>query len=118
MNISLSWDEKWTWNHPDFYIFFVSFERFDEMQLPVECVGGVWSVVGLGWQGCRGPDSCFDTRQTHSSRDAPPCTSVTNVDVSCLTCDRRLEETSRTERLHSRIGFSPGACILGETGLD
>ena len=27
--ISLSWDEKWTWNHPDFYIFFVSYERLN-----------------------------------------------------------------------------------------
>ena len=76
-----SWDDKWTWNHPDFYIFSVSFERFDGMQLLAARVGGVWSVVGLGWQGCRGPESCFDTRQTHPSRDAPPCTSVTNVGV-------------------------------------
>ena len=25
----MSWDEKWTWKHPDFYSFFVSYERFD-----------------------------------------------------------------------------------------
>ena len=38
-------------------------------------------MMGLGCQGCRGPDSCFGTGQTHSSFGAPPCTSVTNVDV-------------------------------------
>ena len=27
--MSLSWDEKWTWNHPDFYIFPVSYERMN-----------------------------------------------------------------------------------------
>ena len=24
-----SWDDKWTWNHPDFYIFPVSYERLN-----------------------------------------------------------------------------------------
>ena len=27
--ISLSWDDKWTWKHPDFYIFSVSSERLN-----------------------------------------------------------------------------------------
>ena len=46
--MSLSWDEKWTWNHPDFYILFVSFERFDGMQLLAAQVGG---VAWWGWGG-------------------------------------------------------------------
>ena len=33
----MSWDEKWTWGHPDFYIFFVSYHDLnDEMHLTAE----------------------------------------------------------------------------------
>ena len=33
----MSWDEKWTWGHPDFYIFFVSYHDLNgEMHLTAE----------------------------------------------------------------------------------
>ena len=37
MCMSLSWDEKWTWGHPDFYISFVSYHDLNgEMHLTAE----------------------------------------------------------------------------------
>ena len=47
---SLSWDEKGTWNHPDFYFFFVSYERFDEDSLTAEQPTGniVWMALRRG----------------------------------------------------------------------
>ena len=35
ISTSLSWDEKWTWNHRDFYIFIVRNKRFCAMEVLV-----------------------------------------------------------------------------------
>jgi hypothetical protein len=50
VDISLSWDEKWTWKHPDFYFLFVSYERFDGKCLTSEQPTGniVWMALRRG----------------------------------------------------------------------
>ena len=45
-----SWDEKWTWKHPNFEIYFVGYEQFDGKPLTSEqpTCNVVWMALRRG----------------------------------------------------------------------